>query len=155
MNLDPDPIAQPRTAAGVLFFDADDRVMLVTPTYKADWDIPGGGVQPGETPLEGARREVKEELGVEPPIGRLLVVDWAPLEGVGDKVLFVFDGGVLAEEYVSALALAPDEIADYTFCERAEIADHTLARMTRRLHAALDARRDGRTVYLEHGLPLP
>lgn len=86
-------LARPRTAAGVLFFDEEDRILLVKPTYKPGWEIPGGYLHEGETPSEGAAREVKEELGITPPIGRLLVADWAPHPAEGDKLLFVFDGG--------------------------------------------------------------
>jgi len=35
-------MATPRVAAGVLFRDAQGRVLLVKPTYKDGWDIPGG-----------------------------------------------------------------------------------------------------------------
>ena len=87
--------ATPRVASGVLFRDADNRVLLVKPTYKQGWDIPGGYVEPGESPKQAAVREVTEELGVTLPVGRLLVIDWAPQDGEGDKLLFVFDGGVI------------------------------------------------------------
>jgi ADP-ribose pyrophosphatase YjhB (NUDIX family) len=80
-------------ASGALFVDDQDRIMLVKPTYKSFWDIPGGYVEPGESPAEGCAREVREELGIEPHIGKLLVTDWAPTSKDGDKVLFVFDGG--------------------------------------------------------------
>src|SRR2546427_4897446 len=59
------PMATPRIAAGVLFRDPDGRVLLVKPTYKAGWDIPGGYVEPGESPKQAALREVREELGIE------------------------------------------------------------------------------------------
>jgi 8-oxo-dGTP pyrophosphatase MutT (NUDIX family) len=65
----------------------------VKPVYKDGWDLPGGYVMPGESPRAACAREVREELGIEPPIGDALVVDWAPLEGGGDKILFVFDAG--------------------------------------------------------------
>ena len=87
------PMATPRMAAGVLFRDPEGRVLLVKPSYKAGWDIPGGYVEPGESPKQAAQREVLEELGIEVPIGRLLVVDWAPHPNEGDKILFIFDGG--------------------------------------------------------------
>lgn len=64
-----------RTASGALFFDDQDRVMLVVPSYKDYRDIPGGYVEQGETPKQAAAREVQEELGITPPIGRLLVAD--------------------------------------------------------------------------------
>ncbi len=101
------PMAHPRVAAGVLFFDEADRVLLVRPSYKPGWDIPGGYVEPGESPKQACVREVNEELGITPPIGRLLVVDWAPHPDEGDKMLFVFDGGVLAAEHQSHILPIP------------------------------------------------
>jgi 8-oxo-dGTP pyrophosphatase MutT (NUDIX family) len=56
-------------AAGVLVLDQDDRVLLVGQhRYPIDiysWEIPEGGVPAGETALDGARRELREETGVE------------------------------------------------------------------------------------------
>ena len=55
-------------AAGVLAIDDDDRVLLVGQhRYTLDdysWEIPEGGVPPGESALDGARRELLEETGV-------------------------------------------------------------------------------------------
>jgi len=39
--------ATPRVAAGALFFGDQGRVLLVHPTYKDTWDIPGGYVECG------------------------------------------------------------------------------------------------------------
>ena len=56
-------------AAGVLALDDLDRVLLVGQhRYALDdysWEIPEGGVPEGETPLDGARRELLEETGVD------------------------------------------------------------------------------------------
>jgi 8-oxo-dGTP pyrophosphatase MutT (NUDIX family) len=56
-------------AVGVVAIDGDDRVLLVGQhRYALDeysWEIPEGGVPPGESALEGARRELREETGVE------------------------------------------------------------------------------------------
>ncbi len=43
-----------------------DRVLLVLHTYgRREWDLPGGTKRKGEPPLETARREMEEELGVQ------------------------------------------------------------------------------------------
>lgn len=57
--------ATPRVAAGALFLDSGGRVLLVHPTYKDIWDIPGGYVERGESPAAACRREVAEELGLD------------------------------------------------------------------------------------------
>src|SRR5262245_11295641 len=96
-DVDAPKFALARLAGGALFTDADGRVLLVRPTYKDYWDIPGGYAEPGESPRAACVREVQEELGIAPPIdSQPLVIDWAPLEGEGDKTLFVFDGGQLS-----------------------------------------------------------
>src|SRR5918911_4936705 len=94
--LSPPPMARPRVAAGMLVHDDQGRVLMVRPTYKDGWDIPGGYVEPDESPAEAARRELREELAIDRNPGRLLVVDWAPHPQEGDKLLFIFDGGTLS-----------------------------------------------------------
>ncbi|TDC22670.1 NUDIX domain-containing protein, partial [Kribbella albertanoniae] len=64
-----------RLAAAVLIRDAANRVLLLEPTYKLNWELPGGIVEADESPWAAASREVVEELGLELPLGRLLVVD--------------------------------------------------------------------------------
>lgn len=55
------------TAVGVVALDDRDRVALVSQhRYTLDrlsWEIPEGGSRPDEDPLEGARRELREEVG--------------------------------------------------------------------------------------------
>jgi len=65
--------------AGAILHDGLERILLVRPSYRQDtWEIPGGGMEAGEYPWQTARREVKEELGLDLAPGRLLVVDWVP-----------------------------------------------------------------------------
>ncbi|WP_291418201.1 NUDIX hydrolase [Actinophytocola sp.] len=142
-------------AAGALFFDDEGRVLVVEPTYKPRWEIPGGMVEPGETPHEGCVREVAEELGLSVAVGRLLVVDWAPHPDHGDKVLFVFDGGPLRAAAVAAIRLPADELAAYAFVAGDEVGEWLPPRLTRRVTEALRARADGITRYLENGVPAP
>ncbi len=81
------------TAVGVVAIDDLDRVALVAQhRYTLDhrsWEIPEGGAPPGESPLEGAQRELREEAGV-------VAADWREIarihvsNSVTDEVAFLF-----------------------------------------------------------------
>lgn len=149
------PMAHPRVAAGALFCDDAGRVLLVKPTYKEGWDLPGGYVEPAETPSEGCEREIKEELGLVRTVGPLLVVDWAPSPNEGDKVLFIFQGGLIETESIGRLQLPAAELSEVRYFDRAQLTSVLNERLTRRVTAAMDARAGQTTRYLEHGLPHP
>lgn len=54
-----------------LVIDKDQRIFLVTHTYVPGWQLPGGGVEPGETMAEALARELVEEGNIEilePPV---------------------------------------------------------------------------------------
>ncbi|MGX6603490.1 NUDIX hydrolase [Micromonosporaceae bacterium Da 78-11] len=59
-----------RPAVRVICFDADGRVLMLHWRDPHDgallWEPPGGGIDPGETPLQAARRELVEETGLDP-----------------------------------------------------------------------------------------
>lgn len=148
---DPSGWSRPRVAAGVLFFDEQERILLVKPTYKDGWDVPGGYVNSGETPYEAARREVCEELGFDAELGRALAVDWAPHPAEGDKMLLLFDGGELDADAQSRIVLSRDELSEYAFRDLATCESVLIERLARRVTAAVRARQTGRTAYLESG----
>jgi 8-oxo-dGTP diphosphatase len=153
--------ARPRVAAGVLFLDDHARVLLVVPSYKDYLDLPGGIVEPGEAPRTAARREVAEELGIAPAVGRLLVADWwcdspdSPDGQRGEKLLFVFDGGHLPPTQLDEVTVDGDEVVGYGFHPLTELATVTTPRLANRITHALAAHHDGTTRYLENGKPEP
>ncbi|MFC6018245.1 NUDIX domain-containing protein [Plantactinospora solaniradicis] len=142
--------ARPQVSSGAVFFDDDDRVLLVDPTYKEFWNLPGGGVDADETPRAACVREVREELGLDASIGPLLVVAWTA-NGPDGKVFFVFDGGVLPPDRRAAIVLDPAELAEYAFVP-VERARSLLSEPQWALLAeVLAARADGVTRYVELG----
>jgi 8-oxo-dGTP diphosphatase len=63
------PAEQCSTAFGFVF--QGDEVLL-TRLHDRDWDIPGGVIDPGETPEVAAVREVWEETGVRVEVVKLI-----------------------------------------------------------------------------------
>lgn len=64
--------------AAVLVLDAQNRLLLHLRTDNHVWGIPGGSMEPGETVEETARREMKEETGLEAGSIRLFGVFSGP-----------------------------------------------------------------------------
>lgn len=145
-------LSRKRMAAGVLFRDAQGRVLLVEPCYKPNWEIPGGAVDADESPWATATRELAEELGWDRPLGRLLVVDYVrPQDSRPEGVVFVFDGGVLDEMDLAGMAFPDDEIASAGFYPPAEVRERVKPLLADRLSAAVEAVEQGATALCEQG----
>jgi ADP-ribose pyrophosphatase YjhB (NUDIX family) len=148
-------LARKRMAAGALFRDEGGRVLLVDPTYKPTWDLPGGAVEKEESPHTACRREVAEELGLVRVPGRILVVDWVPSRPERPEgLIVVYDGGVLAPGEVAAITLQDGELAGYEFVEPGEVAERVSPLLARRIAACVDAVVAGTVISLEDGCPV-
>ncbi|MDR7301626.1 NUDIX hydrolase [Haloactinomyces albus] len=144
--------ATPRVAAGALFVSASGKVLLVRKTYGNRWDIPGGYVDGGESPAQACSRELAEEIGLQRQPRRVLAVDWAPTEHDGDKLLWVFDCGDLADDE-HRIQLDSNELDSWDWVPVHELDDYLIPRLARRLKQAHAAHEKGCMVYLEHGEP--
>jgi 8-oxo-dGTP pyrophosphatase MutT (NUDIX family) len=143
--------ARKRVGADVLFRDEAGRILLVDPKYKPDWDLPGGMAEANEPPLDAARREVREELGIQYTGCRLLVVDWVSPHGPwDDSLMFIFDGGVLSDEDQEWISLRDGELAGYRFVEPEEAATLLRPYVWKRVSAAMSVT-PGRSAYLHDG----
>ncbi|WP_457253798.1 NUDIX hydrolase [Pedococcus sp. P5_B7] len=138
-------------AQGVLR-DPAGRVLLCELTYKAEWDLPGGVVDPSESPAECVVREVREELAIDVEVRALLAVNWLPpWRGWSDATVFVFDLGVADDDLITRTTLERREIRSLHFA-REEEWEQRVAPYNQRLLAFLAAHA-GPTAYLEDGLP--
>lgn len=141
-----------RMAAGVLFRDVHGRVLLVEPSYKPTWEIPGGAVEADESPWAAATRELSEELGWDRPLGRLLVVDYVrPQDSRPEGVVFVFDGGVLDDADMVGMVFPDAEIVSAAFHTLAEVAGKVKELLANRLRVALEAVEQDVTMLCEQG----
>ncbi len=140
--------ATPRVAAGALFFDEQGRVLLVHPTYKETWDLPGGYVERGESPAAACRRELREELGLDRAPLELIAVDWAPSDHEGDKLLFLFDCGSLGVDE-RRMKLDSSELDRWEWVELRDLDDYVIDRIAKRVRSASIS--VSRPTYLEHG----
>ncbi|MGH3614751.1 MAG: NUDIX domain-containing protein [Pseudonocardia sp.] len=149
MTEEAERFATPRVAAGALFVDDEGRVLLLHPTYKDTWDIPGGYVERGESPASACEREVHEEIGLRRTANRLLAVDWAPHKKEGDKLLFIFDCGVIGEDETN-IRLNEREVDLWQWTRADDLTSVLNGRLAPRIRTALANRSNG-AVYLEYG----
>lgn len=58
-------VRRPRKSGVKCLITCGGEILLVRHTYGARaWDLPGGAIKRGEPPLDAARREMEEELGL-------------------------------------------------------------------------------------------
>jgi 8-oxo-dGTP pyrophosphatase MutT (NUDIX family) len=141
-------------SAGALLFDERGRLLVLEPTYKRHWTIPGGQIESdGETPWQACRREAREECGIVIERGRLVCVDFRPPKPPRRPggLRFVFHCGVVDERQRAGIVLQPEEIGAYRFADLDEAGALLSAPIRRRVLACAGA---DRCVYLEDGRPL-
>jgi 8-oxo-dGTP pyrophosphatase MutT (NUDIX family) len=142
-------------SAGALIFDHQDRLLIVNPTYKAHWTIPGGVMEAdGETPWEACRREVFEEVGVRLERGRLIAVDFLrPKPGKAGGMRFLFDCGAFPDSVLNAIRLQVEELSEHLLVKPERALELLSGPLRRRVEAALTAEGTN-CVYLEDGRPV-
>jgi 8-oxo-dGTP diphosphatase len=141
-----------RMAAGALLFNTSQQILLVKPVYRTGWLLPGGVVEDGESPRQACMREIKEELGLEVAVGRLLCVDYkVPHPRREEGIEFVFWGGVLEEERIGQIRLQAQELEAFQCVPVEEAITLLNPWSARRIPFAMQAQREGITLYLEDG----
>lgn len=139
-----------RMGAGALFLNEQGRLLLVNPTYKPEWEIPGGIVEHNESPRQACIREVQEEIGLIKPIERLLSISYkAGQANRTEALMFVFWGGVLTAEEITAIRLPTAELSEYRFVTLAEALTLLTPALGERVRRSLEILPTERTLYLE------
>jgi 8-oxo-dGTP diphosphatase len=127
-----------RLIAHVLMRDEQDRMLLCETQFKKDCELLGCTVEPLEPPRLGAARKVREELGIDLQVGRLLVVDWMPpYLGWDDAIEMIFDGGTVDENDLAYWSLQPTEIKAVALVDLATASEFLTPLAFRRLSLAV------------------
>lgn len=150
-------IPKKRMAAGVLILNEKDEVLLVKPSYKDHWSIPGGVIEADESPRQAALRETREEIGLDLVECQFLCVDYYPADLKKDEnIQFMFYGGVLDEIAINGIRIDRDEITDYRFVhvdEAIALLGGLTRGLSRRVKLCVEAITGESAIYLEQGQP--
>ncbi len=143
-----------KVSVGGISLDGEGHILLVNPSYKERWDLPGGILEAGEDPVTGLRREIREELGIDCQVGELRAVDYGASDWEGAEVLMLTFMVRLDTCSPADFDFADGEITEAAYHEPETALTMVTPRMTDRLRVALRLAPDG-----DHGIlvrrPLP
>lgn len=107
--------------AAMVLENSRGELLVVKASYKRYWSLPGGVVDPGESPKQAALREVRQEVG--------LSIDADAAEFVGavyrssdirDTYQFIF-GARIEQDLVESIVLQASEIEEYRFVTKEQV----------------------------------
>ena len=115
--------------AFAVIFDAQDRVLLAHRRDMDAWNLPGGGVEDGESPWDAVVREVREEVCLEVSVTRLTGLYWKP---DSDELVFNFECAI-----VSGTPDVSDESDAVGYFAVADLPPNTAPKQVERIRDAL------------------
>ena len=114
-----------------IIFDEQGRVLLCHRRDRDMWNLPGGGMESGELPVEAVIREIKEETGLDAAVERLAGV-YSKVDE--DDLVFSFVCRVMGGQLC-----VTTESSENRYFEPAHLPFNTSPRQVERIHDALRA----------------
>ncbi|GAA4224165.1 hypothetical protein GCM10022254_03020 [Actinomadura meridiana] len=140
-------IAAPQTATHAVLIDPRGFVLLVNPSYKKRWHLPGGYVHEGELPSTGLAREILEELGISPHLPPApSVIAWAP--HAGDRLLLYY-AAKLTPQQARDMRTNGHEIIGFQWCNEGALDEWLHPAVAERIRLTLQCSRRGQTIFTE------
>lgn len=144
-------MATPRVAAGALFFDEHDPVLLVKPHYKTYWDFPADTWNPANHPaLPVSAKSAKNSASPSTP---------APCSSSTGHPLptkatrsSLSSTHTLSNDDQQRTNSPDNELAEWRFVTSDDLDPYGPERLTRRIRSAVTARNQGQPSYAEHGM---
>lgn len=137
-----------RPTARILLLDPDGRLLLFRfePGNQPPlWATPGGGLEPGEDFAEGARRELREETGLDLDCGAEIarrIVEFVTPDGetlIADERYFLVRTDAVEIDTAGHTALERRVMREWRWFTRPEIAGHDETIFPENLLAMLEA----------------
>ncbi|MFA6295127.1 MAG: NUDIX hydrolase [Candidatus Paceibacterota bacterium] len=139
-----------QVGTAVLLFNTKGELLIVKPDYKDGWLVPGGATNDNESPLHGAIRETKEEIGLDISDLQLIGVYYGSRKGVyTDSLKFIFFGGTLTENQIAQIKLQTDELQEYIFTSPEKATPLLSSSLQKSLPACLEAIKTKIVAYIE------
>ncbi len=139
-------------AAGVLIFNQSGEILIVKPSYKNYWEIPGGITDLNESLMQTANREAKEEIGIDVIITSLLCVDYKSARPpVTDSLQVIFDTVPLTQAQITDIRIDNNEIVEYGFYPVDKALTLLGEALSQRVAQAVKAKEAKTVFYLENG----
>lgn len=140
-------LPQKRWWSWALFFDKDWNILLLEPSYKDNWEIPGGIIEEDESPKETCIREIEEELWLDIQVWDLLCLEYQREED--DSYMFIFDWWVLSENDIKEIKIQESEIKSFEFLSLKDLKPKVLHKMFLRIQKAIEAKTKKTSIYYE------
>ena len=103
----------------------ENRVLLCLRNDYNIWNLPGGGLEKGETPWQGIIREVKEETGLNIEVIKLIGVYSKPNK---DEIVFSFECNIIDGELI-----LNEEAKDIKYFSLDKIPENTVVKQVERI----------------------
>lgn len=154
-EIDYQQLPRKRAAAGLLVF-FQGRLLIVKPTYRPEWLLPGGIVEDHESPAACCIRETLQETGLRVSIRHLAAVDFrsAPGNGTGDSLHFLFTAPDLTPRQVNEIRIPERELEAYQLLDPEDALPLLATHLRKRVQACLPHLGNRSTVYCENGQPM-
>jgi len=146
-----DRFPKKRISAGALIRNGAGELLIVKPTYREGWLLPGGIVEAGESPQRALVREVEEELNLRLRAPRLRCVDYLSASGeYGESLHLLFACAAPDAAELAQLRVDADELAQWRWSAPDAAQALLVPSIAARLRTLARAAPQG-VLYLENG----
>ncbi|SEP05551.1 ADP-ribose pyrophosphatase YjhB, NUDIX family [Luteibacter sp. UNC138MFCol5.1] len=142
-----------RVSAGALVRNERGELLIVKPSYRDGWLLPGGISERNEPPAATLVREIREELAINVRIARLACIDYLSAhDGYDESVHFLFQCNALTDAEIARIRLPEDELTAFRFCADETARSLVVPSIARRLLQLGNKNSRGGAMYLENGI---